>query len=264
MTRLRSALIGALAMAASTAAYLTSAPASLAAEAAKTVVLVHGAFADGSSWNKVIPLLQAEGLKTISVQNPLTSLSDDVAFTERALKNAEGPVVLVGHSWGGMVITEAGGHEKVKSLVYISAFAPSKGEHIHDILDDAHKVKKIPKVKGFAKPIVDEEGFIRLSEETIITYFAPDLPTAEAKLIAASQGKLHKDGLDQAVTKVAWEVKPSWFVVSGNDQMIAPEVMRNAAAKIAARTTELPTSHVPMLSQPEEVARVILEAAQAK
>lgn len=264
MTRLRSALIGALAIAASTAAYLTSMPASLAAEAAKTVVFVHGAFADGSSWNRVIPLLQAEGLKTISVQNPLTSLNDDVAFTERALKNAEGPVVLVGHSWGGMVITEAGGHHKVKSLVYVSAFAPSKGEHIHDILDDAHKVKKIPKVKGFAKPIVDEDGFIRLSEETIVTYFAPDLPAAEARLIAASQGKLHKDGLDQAVTRAAWEVKPSWFVVSGNDQMIAPEVMRNAAAKIAATTVELPTSHVPMLSQPEEVARVILEAANAK
>lgn len=264
MTNLRSALFGAFAVAATAAVSLAAAPVSFAAEAAKTVVFVHGAFADGSSWNKVIPLLQAEGLKTIAVQNPLTSLSDDVAFTERALKNAEGPVVLVGHSWGGMVITEAGGHDKVKSLVYVSAFAPSKGEHIHDILDEAHKVKKIPKVKGFVKPIVDEDGFIRLSEETIIKYFASDLPAEEAKLIAASQGKLHKDGLDQAVTKAAWELKPSWFVVSGNDQMIAPDVMRKAAAKIEAKTVELPTSHVPMLSQPEDVARVILEAANAK
>lgn len=235
----------------------------LAAEPAKTVVLVHGAFADGSSWNKVIPILQKNGLKTISVQNPLSSLKDDVDFTNRALKEAEGPVVLVGHSWGGMVITEAGENEKVKSLVYISAFAPSKGEHLHDILNDAHKVKKIPGVPGFAKPTVDEEGFIRLEEETVIKYFASDLPESEAKLIAASQGKLHKDTLDQPVSVAAWESKPSWFIVSANDNMIAPDVMRLMAKKIGANTTELSTSHVPMLSKPAEVAAIILDAANS-
>ncbi|MEM7214987.1 MAG: alpha/beta hydrolase [Pseudomonadota bacterium] len=234
------------------------------AETAKTAVLVHGAFADGSSWNKVIPLLQKAGLKTIAVQNPLTSLQDDVRFTKRAVENAEGPVVLVGHSWGGVVITEAGANDKVNSLVYVSAFAPRKGEHIHDILDDAHGVQKIAKVDGFKKPIVDKQGYIRLSDETFTKYFAPDIAENEAKLIAATQGYLHKDALDQVPAFEAWSSKPSWFVVSANDQMIAPDVMRLEAKKIGATTVELPTSHVPMLAKPEEVANVIIEAAKAK
>lgn len=231
--------------------------------AAKTVVLVHGAFADGSSWNKVIPLLQAKGLKTIAVQNPLTSLKDDVNFTQRALQQAEGPVVLVGHSWGGVVITEAGLNDKVKSLVYVSAFAPSTAEHLHDILHQAHAVNKIPKVPGFANPMMDEHGFFELSEETVIKHFAQDLSEREARLIAASQGKLHKDVLDQRITLAAWEKKPSWYVVSTRDQMIAPDVMRSMARKIGATTTELPTSHVPMLSDPDAIAQVILDAANA-
>lgn len=230
---------------------------------AKTVVLVHGAFADGSSWNKVIPLLREQGLKTIAVQNPLTSLEDDVEFTDRALAEAEGSVVLVGHSWGGMVITQAGDHEKVKSLVYVSAFAPQKGEHLHDILEDAHETKKIPGVPGFANPTVDDQGFFRLEEETVVNYFASDIPESEARLIADSQGKLHKDTLDQPVSVAAWESKPSWYIVSANDQMIAPDVMRLMAGNIGAKTTELSASHVPMLSQPAQVAAVILEAARA-
>ncbi|MEM7445438.1 MAG: alpha/beta hydrolase [Pseudomonadota bacterium] len=257
MKMLRSVIIGVMAVA---SASLISA-ATQAAEAAKTVVLVHGAFADGSSWNKVIPILQANGLKTISVQNPLTSLSDDIKFTKRALAEAEGPVVLVGHSWGGVVITEAGLNDKVSSLVYISAFAPEKGEHIHDILTEMHGERKIAKVDGFKTPIVDKDGFIRLSEETIVTYFAPDIPEAEAKLIAAGQGRLHKDALDQMPAFAAWKTKPSWFIVSANDQMIAPDVLRATAEEIGAKVTELPTSHVPMLAKPEEVAQVILEAA---
>lgn len=231
---------------------------------AKTVIFVHGAFADGSSWNKVIPLLQAQGLKTVSVQNPLTSLQQDVAFTQRALAQAEGPVVLVGHSWGGMVITEAGNNEKVKSLVYVSAFAPSKGEHIHDILNEAHGIKKMAKVPGFAKPILDSEGYLSLSEETIIKYFASDITPKEAKLISASQGQLHKAALDQEVTTAAWETKPSWYIVSANDQMIAPDLMRWQAKKIGAKTTELQTSHVAMLVKPKAVAQIILEAANYK
>lgn len=147
--------------------------------AAKTVVFVHGAFADGSSFNKVIPLLQAKSLKTIAVQNPMTSLADDVAFTLRAIANAEGSVILVGHSWGGMVITEAGNNDKVESLVYVSAFAPDDGQHLHDILDDAHKVRKIPNVDGFVSPIVDDAGFIRLSDEMILNYFADDVTEEE-------------------------------------------------------------------------------------
>lgn len=246
------------------AATLLNPVSAFSAEVAKTAVLVHGAFADGSSWNKVVPLLREQGLNTISVQLPLHSLEEDVAYTERAIANAEGPVVLVGHSWGGMVITEAGVSDKVSSLVYLSAFAPSKGEHIHDILEDAHKVRKIPKVDGFKSPIVDEQGFIELSEDDIVTYFAPDIDEADARLIAVSQGKLHKDALDHAVTEAAWETKPSWFIVSTDDQMIAPGVMRLMAEKIGADTTELAASHVSMLSQPEAVAREIIEAANSK
>ncbi|WP_207923238.1 alpha/beta fold hydrolase [Marinomonas flavescens] len=231
---------------------------------AKTVVLVHGAFADGSSWNKVIPLLRAEGLQVISVQNPLTSLDDDVAFTKRAIAQAEGPVVLVGHSWGGVVITEAGVDEKVQSLVYVSAFAPSTAQNLHDILHEAHAVQKIPTVPGFSHPQVDKEGFLELSEETVINYFASDLPVEEARLIAIGQGKLHKRTLDQRITKAAWETKPSWFIVSSNDQMIAPDVLRGQAKKIQATTVELPTSHVSMLVKPREVADVILSAAHIK
>ncbi len=242
---------------------LLSSPLSLAENAAKTAVLVHGAFADGSAWNKVIPLLREQGLNIVSVQLPLHSLQEDVEYTQRAINNAQGPVVLVGHSWGGMVITDAGVDDKVDSLVYLSAFAPSKGEHIHDILDDAHKVRKIPGVDGFKTPIVDEKGFIELSEETVVKYFAPDIPEADARLIAVGQGKLHKDALDHAASAAAWENKPSWYVVTTQDQMIAPGVMRLMAEKIGATTTELAASHVSMLSQPEAVAKVILEAAAA-
>jgi pimeloyl-ACP methyl ester carboxylesterase len=229
--------------------------ATIAGEVAKTVVFVHGAFADGSSWNKVMPLLQANGLKTISVQNPLTSLADDVAFTRRALEQAEPPVVLVGHSWAGMVITEAGNDKKVKSLVYISALAPSVGESVHDIFKDE---KKVP---GLANPIVDKSGFMSLSEDAIVKYFAPDIPKADAKLIASSQGKLATKSLDEKVTIAAWKNKPNWFVVSLNDKMIHPDVLRKAAEKIKATTVSLATSHVSMLSKPKLVAKVILEAA---
>ncbi|MEW7291595.1 alpha/beta fold hydrolase [Aquimarina sp. 2304DJ70-9] len=231
-------------------------------ELEKTIVLVHGAFADGSSWNKVVPILQKQGLKTIAVQNPLSSLRDDVDFTTRAIEEASGKVILVGHSWGGMVITEAGNHEKVESLVYVSAFAPDDNEHLHDILNTAHKVKKIPTVPGFVDPIIDNYGFIRLSEETVVKYFAPDIPKSDAKLIAAHQGKLQKDALDQKITQAAWKNKPAWFIISANDKMIAPDVMRNMAARIGAKTYELPTSHVPMLSRPKQVAKIIIEAAR--
>lgn len=230
-------------------------------ETVKTIVLVHGAFADGSSFNKVIPILQNKGLKAVAVQNPMTSLADDVAFTQRAIANAKGKVVLVGHSWGGVVITEAGNDPKVESLVYISAFAPNEGQHLRDILHDAHEVKKIPSVPGFVNPVVDDAGFIRLSEETILTYFAEDIPDAEGRLIAATQGHLHKDTLTQRVKKAAWRSKPSYFIVSSKDQMIAPGLLRSMASNINATTVELATSHVPMLSQPMPVARLILHAA---
>lgn len=225
---------------------------------ANTVVLVHGAFADGSSWNKVIPFLTDAGLKIISVQNPLESLEEDVAYTQRAIAAAEGPVVLVGHSWGGMVITEAGGSDKVSSLVYVAAFAPSKGEQLVTTL------KGYETPPGFAKPIKDKAGFITLSESAIVNHFAHDLPTAEARLIAFSQGAIHDKAIHTPVTKTAWKTKSNYFIVSEQDHMIPPDLLRAFAKKINAKTTSLPASHVPMLSMPRAVADVIIEAAGAK
>ena len=223
--------------------------------AAKTVVLVHGAFADGSSWNAVIPLLQAKGLKVIAVQNPLTSLADDVEFTNRAIDEAKGPVVLVGHSWAGAVITESGDNDKVKSLVYVAAFAPSEGQSVSDT------AKAYPTPPGLAHPVVDGAGFLKLSSESIMKYFAPDLPAAQANLISITQGAVRGNNFDEKLTKTAWRTKPSWYIVAEKDQMIDPAAEREAARKIKATTVSLPTSHVPMLSKPKEVADVIIAAA---
>lgn len=231
-----------------------------ASEPPKTVVLVHGAFADGSVWRKVIPLLQNQGVDVIAVQNPLTSLEEDVAFTTRAIEIAQGDVVLVGHSWGGMVISAAGLHEKVKSLVYISALAPAENETAGDILHEYYEVKKIPQAPGFTNLIADQYGYLRMSQAAMIEFFAPDIPEEEAKLLAATQGQFHGGMLSQALPSVAWRNKPSWYLVTTEDEMIAPQLMRSLATKIGATTTELKTSHAPMLSKPDDVATTILQA----
>jgi pimeloyl-ACP methyl ester carboxylesterase len=222
-----------------------------------TVVLVHGAFADGSSWSKVIPLLQAEGLNAIAVQNPLTSLEDDVAFANRVINAQSGPVVLVGHSWGGSVITQAGGHDKVKALVYVAAFAPSlNAAPVADTAD-------FPSPPGFAHFIADADGYLTLPADAIARDFAQDVSAAEANLIHATQGAVRGANFEQPVTVAAWTSKPSWYIVAANDRMIDPGAQRALAEKIGATTTELPTSHVPMLSSPDAVAKVIIEAARA-
>lgn len=228
-----------------------------------TIVLVHGAFADGSSWNKVIPFLKKKGYQTIAVQNPLTSLTDDVAFVERAIAEAPGKVVLVAHSWGGVVITQAGNNEKVTSLVYVAAYAPEEGQSIGSISKDAHEVRKIPAVPGFSDPVISD-GYIRLKEETIIKYFAQDLPRQEAINIAAVQGRFHVSTIGATITNPAWKNKPSYYIVSDNDQTISPKLETEMAKNIGATTFHLPASHVAMLSKPEKVAEVILKAAGEK
>ena len=227
------------------------------ADTRPTVVLVHGAFADGSSWNKVIPLLQAQGLNAVAVQNPLTSLEDDVAFARRVIDAQTGPVVLVGHSWGGSVITQAGGHDKVKALVYVAAFAPSL--NTAPVVD----TKDFPAPPGFAHFIPDADGFLTLPADAIARDFAQDVSAEEANLIHATQGAVRGANFEQPVTVAAWTTKPSWYIVAANDRMIDPGAQRALAKKIAATTTELPTSHVPMVSDPEAVAKVIVEAARA-
>jgi len=222
-----------------------------------TVVLVHGAFADGSSWNKVIPLLQAEGLNAIAVQNPLTSLEDDVVAANRIINAQTGPVVLVGHSWGGSVITQAGGHDKVNALVYVAAFAPSL--NAAPVLD----TKDFPTPPGFAHFIADADGYLTLPADAIARDFAQDVSAEEANLIHATQGAVRGANFEQPVTVAAWTNKPSWYIVAAQDRMIDPGAQRALAKKIRATTVELQTSHVPMVSDPEAVAKVIVEAARA-
>jgi len=225
--------------------------------AQKTVVLVHGAFADGSSWEKVIPLLQAKGLQVVAVQNPLTSLADDVAATRRALDASTGPVILVGHSWGGTVITEAGAHDKVAALVYVAAFAPDAGQSSSDLGKDG------PPPPGLANIRPDSAGFLFLTPDTVARDFAQDLPAAQTAVMAVTQGPIFGKNFDEKVSNAAWKSKPSWYIVAEKDRMIQPDLERAMAKKINAKTTALPTSHVPMLSRPNDVAKVILAAAEA-
>ena len=227
------------------------------AKTQKTVVLVHGAFSDGSSWDKVIPLLQAKGLRVVAVQNPLTSLADDVAATKRAIDAQGGPVILVGHSWGGTVITEAGAHDKVAALVYVAAFAPDAGQSSNDL------GKGEAPAPGLANIRPDSAGFLTLTPESVAANFAQDLPAAETAVMAVTQGPIAGKAFDDKVGNAAWKTKPSWFIVSEKDRMIQPDLERAMARKINARTTALPTSHVPMLSRPNDVGAVILAAAEA-
>lgn len=220
-----------------------------------TVVLVHGLFADGSgSWSKIIPLLQAEGLNVVAVQNPLTSIADDVAATKRAIDAAPGQVILVGHSWGGNAVTQAGNNEKVTSLVYIAAFAPSENQSANELLKD------YPQPEWFPSAIVDSGGVMTLPPDAISHFFAQDLPVAETSIIAATQGSVFVRAFDDKVTETAWSSKPSWYIVAANDRMINPDIQRATAEKIGATTIVLQSSHVPMLSQPKEVADIIFAA----
>lgn len=222
-----------------------------------TAVLVHGAFADGSSWAKVIPLLQAQGLKVVAIQNPLTSLADDASAAKRAIANATGPVILVGHSWGGVVITEAGGDPKVKSLVYVAAFAPDAGQSVATVSQG------YPTAPGLSSLVIDSFGFITLSEQTMMNDFAQDLPADQTRVMAVTQGPWSQTCLTDKVGAAAWKSKKSWFVVANQDRMILPQMQQDMAKKIGATTSSVDASHVPMISHPDVVAKAILDAASA-
>jgi pimeloyl-ACP methyl ester carboxylesterase len=226
--------------------------------AVKNVVLVHGAFADGSSWSKVIPLLQAKGFNVTSVAIPLTSFADDVAATKRAIAAADGPVILVGHSYGGLVITEAGNDPKVAGLVYAAAFAPDANQTIAEIS------KPFPPAPGLTKVKPLTDGFILLTPEGIETAFAQDLTGEEKALLISVQPQTSGSIFDARPTTAAWHTKPSWYIVASNDRMIAPEQEKSMAKQMNATTTVLPSSHVVMLTHPKEVAKVIEDAAGGK
>lgn len=237
------------------AAILAVAGAASVADPIKNVVLVHGAWADGSSWAKVIPLLEERGLHVVAVQNPLSSLADDVAATKRIIDAQDGPVVLVGHSYGGAVISEAGNNPKVARLVYVAAFGPDTGE---SVATTAKAFAPAP-VASEVRPIAD--GFVVLTMKGVMDDFAQDLSLLEKRLLVATQAPTSGSVFGAAMTDAAWRNKPSWYLVAENDRMINPDYERFAAKRMGAKTLALPTSHVPMLSKPEEVAALIGEAA---
>jgi pimeloyl-ACP methyl ester carboxylesterase len=231
--------------------------AAVAVEAKPSVVIVHGAFANGSDWTGVITLLQAKGIQVTAVQNPLTSLADDVAATRRAIAAQPGKVVLVGHSWGGTVITQAGEHDKVGSLVYVAAFAPDAGKSTKETWEG------YPTAPGIKRLLADPEGFMRLPEAALREDFAQDVPAAQAAIMTATQGPIQGKAFADKVTSAAWTSKPAWFIVTARDRMIDPGLLRAMAKKINAKTTELPSSHVPQQSRPHDVAKVIFDAVAA-
>jgi pimeloyl-ACP methyl ester carboxylesterase len=224
-------------------------------EPIKNVVLVHGAWADGSSWLKLIPLLEAKGLHVVCVQNPLTSFADDVAATNRIIDAQDGPVLLVGHSYGGAVITEAGNNPKVVGLVYVAAFAPDQGESAGSL----GKPYGVTPGVSELRPLAD--GFLVLTPKGVLEDFAPDVPLTERTLMIATQVPTQGAALGTPITTAAWRSKPSWFIVAENDRMISPEQERVTAKRMNAKTLTLPTSHVPMISRPKEVSNFIGEAA---
>jgi len=222
----------------------------------KTVVLVHGAFADASGWSRVIPILERDGYFVTAVQIPLTSLADDVATAKRVVDSQKGPVVLVGHSYGGAVITgAAAGNPNVKALVYLAAFAPEEGEPLGE------------PGKKFAQPplnsalVPDSAGFLYIDRAKFHDAFCKDLPEAEARVMAATQKPLSRSVFEASVSGAAWKTVPSWYVVSSQDRAINPELERFYAKRMGATTSEIASSHVAFLSHPSEVAKVISAAA---
>jgi pimeloyl-ACP methyl ester carboxylesterase len=224
------------------------------ASAARNVVLVHGLFADGSSWSEVIPLLQARGLNVTSVQNPLTTLPEAVAAARVVLDRQDGPTVLAGHSFSGMIVTEAGVHPNVSALVYVAARAPDANE------DFAALAAKFPTPPASAGIVFDgDEG--RLTEEAFLRDFAGDLPVARAKALFAVQQPFRRGLLAGRTANAAWRTKPSYYAVSTHDRTIDPDLQRFLARRMQAKTIEIAASHVSLISRPQDVAALILEAA---
>ncbi|TDN36758.1 alpha/beta hydrolase [Hymenobacter sp. UV11] len=222
----------------------------------QNIVLVHGTWADGSSWAKVIPLLTAKGYHVTAVQNPLTSLADDVAATKRAIDLQDGPVLLVGHSWGGVVITEAGTDPKVAGLVYVAAAAPDAGQSFLEL------VQTFPGTPGNDQIQPDKFGYVHMSPKGFVEDVAQDLSKTEQQVAIATQTPQPFAALKDKVSTPAWQTKPSWYIVAANDRMINPDLERSLAKKMkATSTTTLPASHMVLLAQPDKVADVILAAA---
>jgi pimeloyl-ACP methyl ester carboxylesterase len=224
---------------------------------AKNVVLVHGGFVDGSGWQGVYDLLRQDGYKVTIVQNPTLSLEDDAEVTRRALGRQDGPTVLVGHSYGGAVISEAGTHPAVSALVYITAFAPDKGESVNTLIADPPPGAPVPPI------LPPEDGFLFLDRDQFAASFAGDLPLDQAQFMADSQVPWGVSALAGAISEPAWRSKPSWYLVATDDRMIPPPAQRAMAERAGATVSEAAGSHSIYLSRPQAVADVIRQAAAA-
>jgi pimeloyl-ACP methyl ester carboxylesterase len=222
----------------------------------RNIVLVHGAWADGSSWAKVIPLLEADGYHVVAVQIPLTSLDDDVAATKRALADLNGPAILVGHSYGGVVITEAGVDPKVAGLVFVSAYAPDAGQSAASLGEG------YPESPLSTQLVPDAAGYFTITPKGIFEDFAEDLPFLERLVLLDTQGPLAAKAFKATVSVAAWRSKPSWFVVSAKDRAIPPALERAEAAEMNATTVTVQGGHLSLLAHPGTVARVIEQAAE--
>jgi pimeloyl-ACP methyl ester carboxylesterase len=226
------------------------------AGAIKDVVLVHGGFVDGSGWEGVYDILSKDGYKVTIVQNPTTSLADDVVATRRAIAAQDGPTILVGHSYGGVVITESGNDQKVKGLVYVAAFAADAGESVSSLIANPPPGASVPPI------LPPQEGFLFLDRDKFAASFAADVKPAQAAFMAASQVPWGVAALQGQVTTPAWKSRPSWYLVTADDHMIPPPAQRQMAARAHATTVETAGSHAIYVSNPRVVADLIEQAAQ--
>lgn len=220
-----------------------------------SIVLVHGGFVDGSGWEGVHKILKKDGYDVTIVQNPTISLADDVAVTKRVIAAQSGPVVLVGHSYGGVVITEAGTHDKVASLVYIAAFAPDKGESVGSLIKDPQPGAPVPPI------LPPQDGFLLLDKSKFAASFAADVNKETAAFMANSQVPWGLDALGGAVSDPAWKSKPSWYLVATDDKMIPPPAQRLMSQRAGATVVETGGSHAVYVSKPQAVADLIKQAA---
>jgi pimeloyl-ACP methyl ester carboxylesterase len=226
------------------------------ASEANTIVLVHGGFVDGSGWQGVYNILKKDGYNVSIVQNPTTSLADDVAATKNAIAAQKGPVILVGHSYGGAVITEAGTDPKVGALVYITAFAPDKGESVNTLIANPPPGAPVPPI------LPPQNGFLFLDKAKFAASFAADVDPEQAAFMGDSQVPWGVDALGGAITAPAWRAKPSWYLVATEDRMIPPEAQRFMAKRAGATVVEAKGSHAIYVSQPAAVAALIERAAK--
>lgn len=222
-----------------------------------SIVLVHGGFVDGSGWESVYKLLRADGHAVTVVQNPTTSLTDDVAVTTRAIEQQNDPVILVGHSYGGAVITDAGNHPAVAALVYIAAFAPDAGESVNTLIADPPPGAPVPPI------LPPQDGFLFLDNEKFPASFAGDVDPDLAAFMADAQVPWGVEALSGAITTPAWSTTPSWYLVATDDRMIPPDAQRAMASRSGATVTETPGSHAVYVSRPDAVVDVIRAAASA-